>query len=151
MILYGRWELNPQITMSETVAYTSSATSAWWRWRESNPHAFRHWSLKPACIPIPAHPRIRLQPYNDPLLGYNLILVLSERLELSHLTALDPKSSVSTNSTTRGKFIVSGHDKECLSAFKPIKPFQTKDSKQRLLANVWFVLPVGFEPTTFSL
>ena len=28
------------------------------------------------------------------------LVVQAERLELSHLTALDPKSSVSTNSTT---------------------------------------------------
>ena len=25
----------------------------WCPWRDSNPHAFRHWYLKPACLPIP--------------------------------------------------------------------------------------------------
>ena len=32
------------------------------------------------------------------------LLVQAERLELSHLAALDPKSSVSTNSTTPATF-----------------------------------------------
>ena len=34
-----------------------------------------------------------------------LYFVQAERLELSHLSALDPKSSVSTNSTTPAKTI----------------------------------------------
>ena len=31
-------------------------TVNWCGWRDSNSHAFRHWYLKPACLPIPPHP-----------------------------------------------------------------------------------------------
>ena len=29
----------------------------WCGWRDSNSHDFRHWYLKPACIPISPHPQ----------------------------------------------------------------------------------------------
>lgn len=58
-------------------------------------------------------------------------LVRTERLELSHLAALEPKSSVSTNSTT--------------SAFQTFKA-KAPDYESGALLNMGWTM--GFEPTT---
>lgn len=58
-------------------------------------------------------------------------LVRTERLELSHLAALEPKSSVSTNSTT--------------SAFQTVKA-KAPDYESGALFNMGWTM--GFEPTT---
>lgn len=37
----------------KSVAYATSATQVWYSWWDLNPHTLRHWSLNPACLPIP--------------------------------------------------------------------------------------------------
>ena len=37
----------------KSVAYADSATQVWYSWWDLNPHTLRHWSLNPACLPIP--------------------------------------------------------------------------------------------------
>jgi hypothetical protein len=53
-----------------------------------------------ALTTLPAPESKQLQPKKKPLQAAYPNLVRTERLELSHLAALEPKSSVSTNSTT---------------------------------------------------
>ncbi len=48
--------------------------------------------------------QIEIKNKKSPSFLKSFIVVQAERLELSHLAALDPKSSVSTNSTTPAYF-----------------------------------------------
>lgn len=56
----SRWVLTPRGPLRSTrlageSVYRSGTAPIWCRWRGSNPHARRHWVLKPARLPVPPH------------------------------------------------------------------------------------------------